>query len=84
MHFLMQCYFWLSEWYNLYCVKSENKIRLLNGIGFQALRELFLPLLCMEAGNLSGTDYGELICLSLQWVSGCRLRFVPAESTFDT
>jgi hypothetical protein len=79
----MQCYFWLSEWYNLYCVKSEQN-KTLEWHWLSSTKRTFLPLLCMEAGNLSGTDYGELICLSLQWVSGCRLRFVPAESTFDT
>jgi hypothetical protein len=43
-----------------------------HGIGFQAPRE-FVSLLCMQVANLSGTDYGERIYLSLQWVSGCRL-----------
>ena len=35
-------HFWLSEWYDLYWVKSENNIRPLNAIGFQPLRIFYL------------------------------------------
>ena len=35
-------HFWLSEWYDLYWVKSENNTRPLNAIGFQPLRIFYL------------------------------------------